>query len=153
MRRKLGKKGVEAYVSWILLTAFAVAISVFMYSWINSQVETSVDNIEQRSDLSMCDDIGLNIKNMCQNTQTLNTNITNVKLLAVSQLNFRFFDLYDNVDQRQVNITIRPGDTQFIEVIKQGTLKQVEIIPVIKQDNKIITCTKSMLSAENIKIC
>jgi hypothetical protein len=148
-----GKKGIEAYLGWVLLIGFSVVISVFMYSWINSQVETSVTNIENRADTSACDEAGLTLKTICQNTQTLNMNITNIRLLTISGMNFRFFDLYDNQDSRSINVTIRPSDTESLEVIKQGTLKQVEIIPIIREGNNIITCRKSMITSENIKIC
>ena len=153
MRRRIGKKGIETYVGFVLLIGFVVSISVFMYAWINSQVETSTQGIEERADTATCEEVGISIKDICQNTQTLNMNITNVKLLGITQLRFRFFDLYDNTESRSKNITIRPGDTQRVEVLKQGTLRQAEIIPIIRQDDKIITCTKSMIKAENIKIC
>lgn len=147
------KKGLESYISWVLLLGLTVALSVFMFSWINSHAESSVEDMEERADTSACDDAGLSLKGICQNTQTLNMNITNIRELAISRINFRFFDLYDNQDSRSLNITIRPGDTERIEIIKQGTLKQAEIIPVITLENSIITCKKSMITAENIAIC
>jgi len=153
MGRKIGKKGVAEYLSWVLLISFAAAMSVFMYSWINGQVQTNTQDIQQRADTALCDNVGINIISVCQNTQTLNMNISNVKVLGISSLTFRFYDLYDNQDQRSINVTIRPGEKQDIQVIKQGTLKQAEIIPVTKQENTIITCAKSKLTIENIKIC
>ncbi len=148
-----GKKAIEAYIGWIFLIGFSIVVSTFMYSWINSQVQNSVQGIEQRADTSECDSVGLTLNAICQDTQTLNMNITNIKLLTISGMNFRFFDLYDNQDSRSINITISPVDTKKINIIKQGTLKQVEIIPIIKQNNKIITCRKSMITSENINIC
>lgn len=141
------------YVSWVLLLSFAAALSAFMFAWMTTQVEISTSTIEERTDTATCDDISVSVDEACQNTQTLNINVTNVRLLTVNGLKFRFFDLYDNTELRSINITIRPGDTQTIEVIKQGTLKQAEIIPFTKQDDKIITCTVSMTTLENIQIC
>ena len=148
-----GKKGIAEYVSWVLLISFAAAMSIFMYGWISSQVETHSQNLQERSDTSLCDDVGINIVSVCQNTQTLNMNISNVKMLGISRMDFRFYDLYDGKDQRSVNLTIRPGEKESLEVIKQGTLKQAEIIPVTIQDDTIITCTKSKIIIENIKVC
>lgn len=155
MIRKLiqNKQAVAPYISWVLLISFAAAISVFMYGWISGQVETSTESIEQRADTALCDDVGLNVVTVCQNTQTLNMNISNIKMLGITSLNFRFYDLYDNQDYRSINLTIRPGDTKAVEVIKQGTLKQAEIIPITQDGSKVITCIKSKVTLENIQVC
>ncbi len=152
-RMKKSRRAVAAYISWVLLLGFAIAISVFMYSWINSQVDKTTVSIEQRSDTALCDDVLLAVKNSCQNTQTLNMNISNIKLLGISGLKFRFYDLYDNQDSREISISLRPGDTEDVEIIKQGTLKQAEIIPITSQDNKVVTCTESTVTLQDIKFC
>ena len=151
--QKTNKKGVAPYVSWVLLIALAASLSVFMYSWITEQADTSSAQIEQRSDTSLCEDARINLDSVCQNTQTLNMNVTNANILEINRLDFRFFDLYDNTESRSLNITIRTGDTEIVEVLKQGTLSQAEIIPVLIRGGKIITCTKSMITVENIKVC
>ena len=154
MKRNIfGKKGFAAYISWVLLISFAAALSVFMFSWISATMETSTSQIEQRSDISMCDDVSFNVDEVCQNTQTLNMNVTNDNLLEINSLNFRFFDIYDTAETRALNITIRSQDSQELQVLKQGTLQQAEIIPVLFRGNKIITCTKSLITLENIKVC
>lgn len=155
--RKLNKKGVESYVAWVLLISFAVIISVFMYTWITSHVENQLTFVEESDDKEVCSDVGITITGACQNAQTLNMNLSNIKMQGISELKFRFFDIYDNIDSRNLNISIRAGESLTLDVIKQGTLKEVQIIPVTRQNTnqniKIISCTKSMATLNNIKIC
>lgn len=150
---KLKKRGIAPYMSWVLLMGLIIILSLFMFSWITTQVDTSISYIEKGSDNSLCEKLSLSINDACQNTQTLNMNVTNVNTLEIDQLRFRFFDLYDNPEFRTLNITIRPRDIESIKVLKQGTLKQAEIIPVIIKDKKIIVCNDKIVTLENINIC
>ena len=153
MRCFLGKKGIESYVAWVILVALAVATGVFMYTWTTTSVEDSMTFIEQADDKGICQDVGITIVNVCQNAQTLNMNVSNIRLQGISGLKFQFFDIYDNAESRIKNTTIRPKDIKELEIIKQGTLKQVEITPITIKDDKIIACTKSTITIENIRIC
>lgn len=148
-----GKRGVESYVAWVMLIAIAVSTAVFMYTWTTTSVENSMEFVEESSDKGICQDVGINLISVCQNAQTLNMEVSNIKLQGISGLKFQFFDLYDNAESRTKNLSIRPKEIKEVEVIKQGTLKQAEITPIIISNNKIISCTKSMITIENIKVC
>lgn len=148
-----GKRGVESYVAWVILVALTVSTAVFMYTWTTTSVEKSMEFVEETNDKGICQDVGINLISVCQNAQTLNMEVSNIKLQGISGLKFQFFDLYDNAESRTKNLSIRPKEVKEIEIIKQGTLKQVEITPIIIKDNKVISCMKSIIMIENIRYC
>ena len=151
--KKMGKKGVETYISWVLLIALAITTSIFMYVWTTSSVESSMEYVIESDNKGICQDVGISLVNVCQNAQTLNMNVSSTNIQGISGLKFQFIDIYDNVESRSRNISIRPNELKEMEVIKQGTIKQVEITPVITTNNQIITCIKRMISVENIRVC
>lgn len=150
--KHFNKRGLAPYISWILIMSFVVSLSVFMYSWIGDNVETSTSQIIDRNEETLCSDVGFSVVSACQNSKTLNMNVTNIDLLTIKEFKIRLFDLYDNVESKTILLTIRPSDTEYVKILKQGTQKQVEIIPVIKSKNDVL-CIESMVTLQNIEIC
>ncbi|MBN1502984.1 hypothetical protein JW930_05560 [Candidatus Woesearchaeota archaeon] len=147
------KKAMSQYLSWILLILFAVGLSSFMLVWTRNYVKGQSDDLTSRADNAMCDDVSLNLDGYCQNSQTLNMNITNTNLLTIAYLRLRFIDLYDNIADKKIEADISPGDTERITVLKQGTLRQVRVVPVMINDKKEIICNGKGVSLEEIKQC
>ncbi len=148
------KKGMEAWLSWVLLVGFAVSLSVLVYYWVGSYTtKTTTETRNRYIDSSECEYISIKIEDACQNTQTLNINITNNNELVVNGLVFRLYTIFDEPDVKETNTTIRPEKKEEIELIKQGTIKKVEIIPIGYDGTRKIVCNKRSVSKTDIAFC
>lgn len=147
------KKGVSQYVGWVLLIGMAIALAAMMYNWTRGFTERQVDDLEARTDDLVCESVNFDVSSACQNSQTLNMNITNTNNLRIQRLNFQFIDLYGNSESRTQTIKLFTGDNQKIRILKQGTLAQARVTPVVKKDNTLITCQQKSVAIENIEQC
>ena len=147
------KRGISLYVSWILLMMFIISLSAVMYNWYHQRAERSTEILKEQSTEDVCDKVGILIKDLCQNTQTLNTNISNTKDIKINQLIFGLIDIYKDPETKKINITIYPGETEHIEIIKQGTLYQVDITPVVVTDGITNVCVNSKIFKTIIAQC
>ncbi|MBN2567407.1 hypothetical protein JXB02_04970 [Candidatus Woesearchaeota archaeon] len=153
-RHRIGKRGIALWTSWVLLMAFALIISTFMYNWIFSYTSGTTEELRERAfNAEGCEDIGISIDSICQNSQTLYMNITNTKNIVVKQLVFRLYDLYEEPQIRRTNITLRPKATELVRIIKQGFVRDVEVIPVTYLDNIEIICLNRMTEHRDIGYC
>ncbi len=150
---KANKRGVSLYISWILLMLLAIGLSAMMYSWYNSRTSSSVERLTKESTKEVCNSVGISIKNICQNTQSLTINISNSLDIRVNQLIFNLIDLYDEPETKKLNITIYPGETEKVEILKQGTMKQVEITPVIFIEDISYLCSNRKVFKYKIAQC
>ena len=50
------------YISWILIIAMIVAVSIFLYRWSIDQAQKSSEEIERRTDPVVCSDVGITIE-------------------------------------------------------------------------------------------
>ena len=154
IKKVLNKKGNSMWISWILLMAFAVVISIFMYDWIFGFSSDAASDLEQRTYAAEgCDDISIAILGICQDTQTLYINITNTKNLRVKQLVFRVYDIYDEPETKTKTLDVFPGRTESVQVLKQGRTGRLEIIPVSKKKDSTIMCNERMVIKEDIPTC
>jgi len=147
------KRGISLYVSWILLMMFIISLSAVMYNWYHQRAERSTEILKEQSTEDVCDKVGILIKDLCQNTQTLNINISNTRDIKVNQLIFGLIDIYKDPETKKVNITIYLGETEYIEIIKQGTLYQVDITPVVVVDGITNVCANSKIFKTIIAQC
>ncbi len=147
------KKGVSLYISWILLMLLIISLSALMYNWYNQRAKRSADVLKEQSTEDVCDKVGILIKYLCQNTQTLNINISNKGDIKVNQLVFGLINIYKDPETKKVNITIYPGETEHLEIIKQGTLYQVDVTPVVVVDGITNVCSNSKVFKNNIAQC
>ena len=130
-----------------------ISLSAIMYNWYNQRAERSADILKEQSTEDVCDKVGILIENICQNTQTLNINISNSRDIKVNQLIFGLIDIYKDPETKKVNVTIYPGETEQIEIIKQGTLYQVDVIPVVVVDKITNICSNSKVFKNSIAQC
>lgn len=150
----MGKKGVSAWLSWVLLVALAVIIGTFVLQWTKSQAtETVEDMVEQGDILTLCQEAGLAVNGYCQNTQTLNMNVTNNNNRKVDALIVRGFDIYNNPQGGQKNISLDPEKAKSVVVVKQGVLKRAEIMPIITVGKKRVICQSRKVVVESIPFC
>lgn len=152
---RVGKKGVEAWISWVLLMGLGVALGTVYFAWMRGYTqETVIVGIGGKSEfLTTCEGVAIMVKNVCQYTQTLNMNVTNTKDLKIDELMFRIYDIHLNADVRETNITIRPGKTQSVNMVKQGIVQDIEIIPVVHKGSKRLVCEERRVTEQNVKFC
>lgn len=148
------KKGVSAWLSWVLLVAMAVIIGTFVLQWSRSNVTQTVDDLTEKGDiLTFCQETGLSVSDYCQDTQTLNINVTNNNNRKVDALIVRGFDIYDMPQGGQKNISLDPEKTKNVQVVKQGVLKRAEVMPIILVGKKRAICQSRKVTVESIPFC
>ncbi|MBS3133396.1 hypothetical protein J4470_04740 [Candidatus Woesearchaeota archaeon] len=148
------KKGVSVWVSYVMLTAVVVSIGFFVMSWTRETTEETVQDIVERGNaLTTCSSSGVDINNLCQNTQTLNMDVTNSNDIKVEGLWLRMFDIYNRPQTSSRNVTIAPQATKAVSIIKQGIIKDAEIMPIVKSGDKRIICESRKARFEGIAVC
>lgn len=149
-----GKRGVALWLSWVLMVAFLVAISVFMFKWTTNYSKYHADTLEEISDSVECDSVGLSIDAVCQTTQLLTINVTNRNSLQIDQVVLNIYDIYmENVQTKKKNVSISPGKSDTIQIIKQGTTRQIEVTPVFFSEKHIIHCNQKTALSDQVGFC
>ena len=148
------KKAAAIWMSWVLLMAFVVGLSVFMFGWADDQTESFSKSLRRMYDTAECDSVGLRIDEICQNPQYLNMKVANRNTISINQLVVNIFDVYIETPlSRVINVTIAPDNVENIRVLKQSTTQQIEIIPVVITESDMIFCYKKTLSRTGIDAC
>ena len=154
-RRLFGnKKGVDAWISFVLITLLAVTLGAGFLVWSKGFTASSAADIEKRSEyVTLCESVSLQIRGLCQNTQTLNMNLSNNNNVKVTEIVLRLYDIYNQPQQRNMNITIRPSETARVTAIKQGIVKQLELIPVTQSGKNRVICQSQRVEVTSIPLC
>lgn len=148
------KKGIAVWISWVLLVAFSVLIGSLVLQFSKSHTTKTVDDLTEKGEiLTLCQETGLAVNSYCQKTQTLNMNVTNNNNLKVSAVMVRGFDIYNNPQGGERNISIEPEKTKSIAVVKQGVLKRAEVMPMIIVGKKRVVCQSRKVALEPIDFC
>ena len=148
------KKGISVWVSYVVLIALVVSIGFFVLRWSRGLTEETVEDIVERGDaLTTCQLAGVDINNLCQNTQTLNMDVTNSNDIKVIGLWIRMFDIYNKPQTTSRNFTLSPQKTKSVVVIKQGLIKDAAIMPIVKKGGKRIICESRKIAFEDIIVC
>ncbi|MFW6230891.1 MAG: hypothetical protein ACOC32_02610 [Nanoarchaeota archaeon] len=150
-----GSKKAEAlWISWVLLLAFVVALSVFMFNWTQERNQVFANELNVMSDTAECDSVGIYVENICQNPQALYMNISNKNSIQIDQLALNIYDVYlENLLSREVNVSIYPSEKENVQVLKQATTQQLEIVPVVFTETDKIFCYKKTVIVNNIDYC
>jgi len=151
--KKLSKKGVSVWISYVLVILFTVTLSVFMYNWIFGHAESTRDKMLTLVDTDECQLVGIKLE-ACQNTQTLYINATNIKNVVIDRIVFRLINVYDEPERRETNITISPGETIKINLLKDyGITNDLEALPTLVKDDKQIICESRKATLSSISLC
>ena len=110
------------------------------------------EDLAKRLEGSECRKVSVRIDSVCQDSQTLYINISNNNNLRVDGMLFRMFNVLEQVDIQEKNITIDPGRKELIEVAKQNAINQIEVVPFRKVKKELIICTEKIAIA-NVKVC
>ena len=148
------KKGVEVWISWVMLIAFSVLIGSIVLQFTRSHTTSTVDDLTEKGEiLTLCQETGLAVNSYCQKTQTLNMNVTNNNNRKVEALMVRGFDIYNNPQGGERNISLAPDKTKSVSVVKQGVLKRAEVMPMIVVGKKRVVCQSRKITLEPIDFC
>ena len=151
---KSNKKGIEVWLSWVLLVAFSVFIGALVLQWSRSFTTKTVNDLTQKGEiLTLCQETGISVNSYCQKTQTLNINVTNNNNRKVDALLVRGFDIYGNPQGGERDISLQPDKTKSIEIVKQGVLKSAEVMPVIIVGKKRAVCQSRKIKLEPVDFC
>src|SRR3989338_711199 len=149
-----GKKGVSVLVSYVMLTALVVSLGIIVLNWSRSTTQETVDDLVERGDaLTACAATGIDVRDLCQNTQSLNMNVTNSNEVKLEGLWASMFDIYNMPQTSSVNITIQPQKTREVDFLKQGIVKRVEFSPVVSKGGKKIKCLSRKVSFDSVPVC
>ncbi|MBR9676509.1 hypothetical protein GOV04_00015 [Candidatus Woesearchaeota archaeon] len=150
------KKAVMLWISWILLLAFVVTLSVFMYDWMtNYTTRTTTQITEHVYDTGECESVSVHTVSLCQNltSKKLQLQVQNTNVLKIDQLIFRMYDYYDNPLAIQKNITIRPQQTENVNVFLQSPVQNFELIPAVIKGKKLHVCENKAVVIDSIAEC
>lgn len=149
-----GKRGISVWISYVMLTALVVALGFMVLTWSRSTTQETVDDIVARGEaLTLCEISGVDIRSICQDTQTLNMEVTNTNDVRVVGLWARMYDIYDSPQVSARNLTIEPQETKSIKLIKQGIISEAEIMPVVRKGNTLINCQSRTVTFEPVPVC
>ena len=150
----LRKRGVSVWISYVLLTALVVSLGFLVLSFSRDSTQVTVDDIVERGEaLRLCGVSGVDVRDLCQTTLVLGMNVTNTNDVRVVGLWARMFDIYGDPLVSSRNVTIEPQETLELNVLKQGVVGKVEIIPVVKGDGKLIKCQSRAVVFEPVSVC
>ena len=153
-RLKSNRKGVEVWLSWVLLVAFSVFIGTLVLQWSRSHTTQTVEDLTQKGEiLTICQETGVAVNSYCQKTQTLNINVTNNNNRKVDALLVRGFDIYGNPQNGERNISLQPDNSKSIQIVKQGVLKKAEVMPIIMVGKKRVVCISRKVTLEPVDFC
>jgi hypothetical protein len=138
----MDKKGLETWISWVLMLGLAVAIGVVMYSWYISTTQSTIKTIQYVYDRTECNSVAVSVT-ACSQAQHLNINITNKLYIAVDEMMFRIH--YSDMSVEAFNSTarIKPGQKEdFVFGFDSSkAIAEVEAIPVIAAGSSWVICS------------
>ncbi|MBT7903740.1 hypothetical protein HN587_07795 [Candidatus Woesearchaeota archaeon] len=154
----INKKAAGPFISWVLVMAFAVALSAFMYSFMVDHTTESTNEIKKTVfNTDECRQVSLSVESVCQNltTQVLNIQIQNRNYRRIDLIDYRIYDADKKpLSTNSTEISLNPDRTKQIEVtgITQE-LGMVEVIPIVKREDFTIICADRKASSTIIEDC
>jgi len=146
-------RAVSPLLSWVILVGIAVVLGTFFFNWARSYTADVSKDITEKGDRASCDYMGMYVKGLCQNTQALYMNITNNNDLRIESFSFRLYDVHKNAEAKDRNITLIPGETGSLSIVKQGVLSEFEIIPAFFSGGKRLVCEGRGVRITSIPFC
>lgn len=155
------KKAISLWISFVLLTAFVVLISAFMYDWMTGFTKETTISIKKRTEnTELCNLVSVSIDEACLNISTtpksLYINITNRNDLRVRQLIFRLYKDFKSteIETTEINVTIKPQFKK--ELVINTTLSNVsylDVIPATIKEETLHVCTDRKAVIESVSSC
>ena len=167
-----GKKGIEVWVSWVLLTAMVMVLSLFMYQFMVRYTQTHAsETVSIVSDNLACESIGFRVFDICKEDDVdltgLKFSLENTRELNIDGLLIRFYDnrndllnsseiiLYDGV------VTFRAGQKKYFDYNLSDEIYEdvflVQLLPEIllegRDTDEMTICDLQRVEYKNITLC
>lgn len=146
--KEIGKKGASLIISWVLLVGFAVTLAVFVSTWARQQAEKTTESIVEMITTDIrCGDVAFNVVPDCESAAN-DIVITNKGYLTIEKFVLRI----DDEKKADIEGPLRPEPIAKITKNLNTVNVKVELIPIIKVENKILGCAdkKVILTAEQL---
>ena len=150
----MDKKAQQVWISWVLIIGLVVVIGVFVgrvyLDTASSTSETVKDFLENTE---VCSSVGISVVDSCQIPQALNIEVANLKTVRIDDLVFRIYNGNGDSESIRVKADIEPGSTLNLSVGKSGMAAQIDIIPLVEEEDSVIMCSSSLVELESIRDC
>ena len=165
MRLLKNKKGIEVWISWVLLMGFVATLSLLMYDFIKDYTQETVDELRGRVyDTEECNSVAISIDSVCKQTATspiyLNITVTNRLNINIDQLMFRTFDSSDrflNISRLNIStatVALRPQQSKKITMnISSDDINTVQVIPAVFREDLVIVCMRKIVEETQVIEC
>jgi hypothetical protein len=136
------RNAASIWMSYVLITGFAVILSVFMYSFMVDYTKSSADDMKKVVyNTDECRSVSINIESVCLSAQSLNITLQNSNYARIDRLDFRIYDGRIPKFTNQTNITMNPNRVKTVSLnIGTASASRVEVIPHIEKDNMDMVC-------------
>lgn len=149
--RLLGqKRAADAWISWVLIMAFAVVLSVFMYNFMVSYTTDQTQEIKKVVyNTDECRQVSLSINAVCVSSQVLNITLQNRNYIRIDGMDFRLYNGHIPIHTNLTTITMNPNREKVITLdIGTATVPTlVEVIPHIKKENIDMICADTKVAS------
>jgi len=150
MRLSRNKKGVSEWMSWVLLVAFTVVLSAFMYNFMVDYTESSTRDMKKVVyNTDECRMVSLNIDSVCFSSQVLNITLENKNYIRIDGIDFRFYNGRFPLHTNQTAIALNPNRVKLVSIdTGVSAVTMVEIIPHVSKENMDIICSDKKVAAD-----
>ena len=141
------KKG-DLWLSWVLLFAFAIALSAASYQFIIPHVNQGTETMKRVVfDTDECRQVALSIEEACHDSlsQDLNMTIRNRNYVTVDELRFQWFGANNMpIDNEFIESKIGVDRTKkySLNSTTSDSVTFVKVTPVIYRENMVIVCSE-----------
>ncbi len=145
-----GKKAVSEWMSWVLLVAFTVVLSVFMYHFMVDYTEDSTKDIKKVVyNTDECRTVSINIENACFSAQALNITLQNKNYIRIDSMDFRYYNGVMPLHTNMTEISMNPNRVKLVTInTGASAITRVEVIPHITKENMDIICADRKVMAD-----
>jgi hypothetical protein len=148
--KSLNKRAVSPWISWVLLVAFAIILSAFMYNFMVSYTEDTTEDIKKTVyNTDECRRVSINIDSACLSSQVLNITLQNKNYIRIDKIDFRLYNGRTPVHTNQTEIAMNPNREKLVEInTGVSAVTRVEVIPHVTKENLDIICADRKADSE-----
>ena len=148
------KRADYIWISWVLLMAMVIVLSVITMNWIFGYTQSNVDVIKKRTENTQeCESTGMSIESVCQTSKTIHITIANRNNLQITKVIFRFFDYRREplLPTREKKVALDPDEQQQFILQKDGVVQYIEAIPVTSTGEYEVTCLNKIATMNEVQ--
>jgi hypothetical protein len=165
------KKGIEVWISWILLTAMVVILGVFMYQFMVAYTEDNTDMMEETlTDHRICQRTALAIDTICKvdsDPDQLELTLSNTGSESIDGVKIRLFDNATNfLNDSEIifytdNLTFRAQQRKSVVYNLTESLYEdvslVALVPILFVETETgrtrVICSNRRVESNRVALC